>query len=408
MNPQSHSVASLQMAPALRPPSDPETVSLTESLILKFQQELNKSDAHGQNTAGQSAKRRVRDMVRRSPRKRADRPSSRARFQSLFSKKGKKNQQTFEDVGQDERSTLFSYPSAKITLYEVSRINESAADEFQLGRSGNILGHGQFEIYQIQNKSITYFSCGSVVYPIMPRLRVLKISASSFVVPLYNPERYWKITLFTQDAATIAQLDSVFRGICQFCTMCDSQDAEETAEQPGEEPGEEPVEDGVPSASLSPSHSLSSLNSTIACFNLSKDIETSEADFLKHPTPIKLKSVSSSLDSILDRFQLDSDEEDRDDKIDKATTDENESTVNSSTMMSFEGDSKARTLNKRYSLTFKECDVSISSLDFDMGFLKEEDENNEVNGASILKGSRSMQLLKPATARPWSTRVFGW
>ncbi|KAG7697807.1 hypothetical protein KL930_000138 [Ogataea haglerorum] len=404
MNAQPHSVASLQMAPVLKPPSDPETASLTESLILKFQHELNKSDAHIPDSA-QSAKRRVRDMVRRSPRKRADRPSSRARFQSLFGKKNKKNHQELSaEPGQDERSTLFSYPSAKITLYEVSQVNESAADEFQPGRSGNILGHGRFEVYQIQNKDITYFSCGSVVYPIMPRLKVLKISASSFIVPLYNPERYWKITLSTEDATTIAQLDSVFRGICHFCTMCDSPDADEAAEQPSEEL----VEENVPSESLSPSHSMSSLNSTIACFNLSKDIETSEADFLKHPTPIKLKSVSSSLDSILDRFQLDSDEEDEDGKVEKAAADENESTVISSTMMSFEGDSRARILNKRYSLTFKECDVSISSLDFDMGFLKEEDENGEINGASILKASRSMQLLKPATTRPWSTRVFGW
>ncbi|KAG7893041.1 hypothetical protein KL936_001215 [Ogataea polymorpha] len=405
MNPPPHSVASVQMAPVLKPPSDPDAVSLTESLILKFQHELNKSDAHSQDDAGQSTKRRVRDIVRRSPRKRTDRPSSRARFQSLFSKKNKKSHQELcEVLGEEDRSTLFSHPSAKITLYEVSRINESATDQFQPGRNGNILGHGQFEIYQIQNKSITYLSCGSVVYPIMPRLKVLKISASSFIIPLYNPERYWKITLFTEDAATLAQLDSVFKGICHFCAICDPPDAEELVEQPSEQP----VEDHVPSEALSPSHSMSSLNSTIACFNLSKDIETSEADFLKHPTPIKLKSVSSSLDSVLDRFQLDSDEEDKHDKLEKAATDENESTINSSTMMSFEGDGRARTLNKRYSLTFKECDVSISSLDFDMGFLKEEDESDEKNGASILKSSRSMQLLKPASARPWSTRVFGW
>ncbi|GMG56524.1 unnamed protein product [Ambrosiozyma monospora] len=59
-------------------------------------------------------------------------------------------------------------------------------------------------------------TCGSVEYPLMKRTRILKVNRDSFILPLFNPERYWKISLFTDDYWVIHDLEKVFAMTCQF------------------------------------------------------------------------------------------------------------------------------------------------------------------------------------------------
>ncbi|KAH3665825.1 hypothetical protein OGAPHI_004013 [Ogataea philodendri] len=388
--------AQLWPPPTLSAASDSDASSLTESLIQKFQHEFTSTDhSAGKVVATHPSKHRIRSMRLGSPKKRADRPSSRARLQSLF-KKTKKELPESQPV--EERTVVFQCDAAKITSYDV------ASDRLKPVSSGRSLGHGQFEIYQINNKSVTYFSCGSVVYPIMQKLKVLKISRNEFIVPLYNPERYWKITLITDNTDTLREADEAFDGVCQFKTVYDEELHDERVELPQRVASQDTVQS---SSQLSPSYSSSSLNSTIACFDIGDEVETKDHDFLQHPIPIKLRSVSSSLDSVLDRFQIESDEEDKQEQTPATPPmDENESTMTASDLRS---ELRGRSINKRYSLTFKACDVSLSTVDLDLDFLREEDESAPINGSTILRGSQSMQMLRRSSPQQtWTNKLFGW
>lgn len=103
-----------------------------------------------------------------------------------------------------EKVTLFNFPSAKVVLYH------EIADGSQAGpkQGGTLLGHGSFEVFQLHKGDVTYLSCGpSFVYPLLPKVKILRTSFNQFVLPLANPERYWRISLDTNDSAVIKQLE---------------------------------------------------------------------------------------------------------------------------------------------------------------------------------------------------------
>ncbi|ODQ82999.1 hypothetical protein BABINDRAFT_159477 [Babjeviella inositovora NRRL Y-12698] len=112
-----------------------------------------------------------------------------------------------------EKLYLFQSNDAKIMVFH-DQLGEDISKA--TSTKGRLLGHGAFEIYSMHYGSITYLHCGSVIYPLLPRLKILRINYNQFIVPLSNPERYWQITLFTVDEAVIDQLVAVFSKSVKF------------------------------------------------------------------------------------------------------------------------------------------------------------------------------------------------
>ncbi|GME95200.1 unnamed protein product [Ambrosiozyma monospora] len=94
---------------------------------------------------------------------------------------------------------------------------QQSPNQIYQSTAGKLLGHGMFNIHQVRNSlGVLYMTCGSVEYPLMKRTRILKVNRDSFILPLFNPERYWKISLFTDDYRVIHDLEKVFAMTCQF------------------------------------------------------------------------------------------------------------------------------------------------------------------------------------------------
>lgn len=113
----------------------------------------------------------------------------------------------------NEKVTLFQFNSAKVVLYhEMVDSNQSIPKE-----SGTLLGHGSFEVFQLHKGDVTYLSCGSsFVYPLLPKLKILRTNFNQFILPLANPERYWRISLNTEDVKIIRRLERTLEEKIQY------------------------------------------------------------------------------------------------------------------------------------------------------------------------------------------------
>lgn len=112
----------------------------------------------------------------------------------------------------DEKTTLFKFTSSKILVFD-DDINNSE-NNLSLGR---LLGHGEFEIFQLHNGDVSYLSCGpSFIYPLLPKLKILRINLNQFILPLVNPERYWKIFINTENPDTIEKLENALEGVIRY------------------------------------------------------------------------------------------------------------------------------------------------------------------------------------------------
>lgn len=113
-----------------------------------------------------------------------------------------------------DKATIFRAPSARISVYHEQVVDLAPA------ASGTLLGHGEFTIFQLHNGDITYLACGSsFVYPLLPKLKILRVNRTHFILPLVNPQRYWKIDVDTHDDATLAQLEQVLQDIVNYTTL---------------------------------------------------------------------------------------------------------------------------------------------------------------------------------------------
>ncbi|CAM9021455.1 unnamed protein product [Wickerhamomyces anomalus] len=199
-----------------------------------------------------------------------------------------------ETFDPEERITLFHFLKANIYSFEEMDNMEE--------KQGRLLGHGKFEVYQMHMKKVSYFQCGSVVYPILPRLKILKISHNQFILPLSNPERYWRIVIETNDSLIIKELEEVFKKICHFRNLY----IQSTSELPITKPLPPPITTLPTSKSQA---SLSSITTAVACFALESDSSTFVEQISTESTPLptqeqeetdEVESVVSSLDSALE------------------------------------------------------------------------------------------------------------
>lgn len=112
----------------------------------------------------------------------------------------------------DEKISLFRCKSSKILVFD-----EDIDGKEDLNTSGRLLGHGQFEVFQLHNGDVTYLSCGQTfIYPLLPKLKILRIAFNQFILPLVNPERYWKIFITTEDPGVIENLERTLEKVVRY------------------------------------------------------------------------------------------------------------------------------------------------------------------------------------------------
>lgn len=110
----------------------------------------------------------------------------------------------------EQKVTLFKFNSSRILVYDEQLSDKNTT-------SGRLLSHGTFEIFQLHNGDVTYISCGpSFIYPLLPKLKILRISFNQFILPLSNPERYWKIFINSNETNVIQLLESTFDRVVQY------------------------------------------------------------------------------------------------------------------------------------------------------------------------------------------------
>ncbi|KAF3988087.1 hypothetical protein FT663_02658 [Candidozyma haemuli var. vulneris] len=113
------------------------------------------------------------------------------------------------------KASLFRYQAARILVY-----HEQIQDPVSQSSSGTLLGHGELEIFQLHNGDVTYLACGrSFVYPLLPKLKILRISLNQFILPLSNPERYWKINIDTEDVDVIKELERILQKVVKYTNL---------------------------------------------------------------------------------------------------------------------------------------------------------------------------------------------
>lgn len=122
----------------------------------------------------------------------------------------------------DEKTALFTAPLARIVLFL-----ESSHGSPVRASPGTLLAHGEFEIFQLHGGDVTYLACGkSFVYPLLPKLKILRTSARELVLPLVNPQRYWKIHIETHDETVFHALEAVLQKVVRYTSLAANDEAE--------------------------------------------------------------------------------------------------------------------------------------------------------------------------------------
>lgn len=180
---------------------------------------------------------------------------------------------SIDEIDDDDKIILFESAHSKILQFEDSNLDNES--------SGRMLGSGKFEIYQLHQKRVSYLQCGkSIIYPILPKLKILKISLNQFLVTLSNPERYWRIIIDSNEER-INELELVLKSICCFRNLYIKP---------------EPLKIDHPIFDMSSNFSTTSITSEMACLddkNLNKKISLET---------IKLDDDTESLDLAFDEF----------------------------------------------------------------------------------------------------------
>ncbi|ODV83518.1 hypothetical protein CANARDRAFT_9575 [[Candida] arabinofermentans NRRL YB-2248] len=448
-----------------------DQISLTNSLIQKFENEFNEKPTLTNfkksytNLNLSPRKRSIANFNSNSNSNKKSLDKSKNPFHSIFNKRSKDKSVTKENNNKHtDKNIIFTYPNARITSYNISK---NKNDEIPL--NGTLIGHGELQIYKLSTSTSTsstyYLNCGSVLYPILSRLKIIKIDYNSFILHLFNPERYWKITLIGKLMDDF-KFELILNDICDFKNRWfndgnlvndlnnDSNDMKsndndinndlnnmksnvndiilDKSQDIIEEDNSISKDNTVTNISLIDKEiplkipqtksyqSITSVTSTLACFNLDDDDElisnedtplndlnedtptelnelplndlNNDAstelnkeeipsnnnnrsltpnnlltdDFLKHPTPLKPPSSHSSLDSILDTFGIiSSDEEEEleeeleDDDLELDLIDDKLDGIlseNSSWMDTSDINISKGSISKRFSLSFKEFD----------------------------------------------------
>ena len=120
----------------------------------------------------------------------------------------------------EDKVTLFKYKS--LDIIELPHKDD---------KTGSLLAHGEFEIFQLLNGGVTCLSCGGklFIYPLLPKIKIFRISFNQFLIPMLNPERYWKITIDTEESNVLAILQGTLERNVNYIHVSDKMTSSQPA-----------------------------------------------------------------------------------------------------------------------------------------------------------------------------------
>lgn len=205
------------------------------------------------------------------------------------------------DLNLDEKVTLFKYKSAKIMVYDDKVLDTNYKS------TGSLLTHGEFEIFQLHNGDVTYLSCGKTfIYPLLPKVRILRVSFNQFILPLQYPERYWKIFINSDEPHVMDVCENTFQRAVQYSKSYTNEKASPVKDSfllPGFSISSE-LPPSPPSAPISP-HNINEFAS-----DKLPEISSIPLQQIQQPKPkravhrrIKSENSDDSMDSLLDEYE---------------------------------------------------------------------------------------------------------
>lgn len=123
----------------------------------------------------------------------------------------------------DNRKTLFRLHESEISVYKSAK-DPGDTSAAAMGSSihhiiknskSSLIAQGKFQIYQM-NSALNYLNCGPLTHPILPSCTIIKISTNTYIIPIKNPVRYWRLMLNTDDESILHKFESTIQPISNF------------------------------------------------------------------------------------------------------------------------------------------------------------------------------------------------
>lgn len=220
-----------------------------------------------------------------------------------------------DELDLDEKVTLFKYKSANISVYDDNVLD----NKISKSSSGRLLSHGEFEIFQLHNGDVTYLSCGQTfIYPLLPKVRVLRVNFNLFILPLQYPERYWKICINSDEAHVMDVCENTFKRSVQYSDLFNN-DSKDNNNDVSDKSNLLPnfsisteIPPSPPSAPISPHNIILGefTNKKLSEDFLLSDFSKYSAHAIQQPKPkrivhrrMKSNKSDSSMDSLLDEYE---------------------------------------------------------------------------------------------------------
>lgn len=112
--------------------------------------------------------------------------------------------------------TLFAFQESEISQYK-GETDVSDLHVILQSIQPSVMTQGKFKIYSI-NSIFNYFNCGSLTHPLLPSSKFIKIDSNTYIIPIKNPIRYWKLSLNTTDQRVIGDFEQTVKAIAKLET----------------------------------------------------------------------------------------------------------------------------------------------------------------------------------------------
>lgn len=143
---------------------------------------------------------------------------NRAGWKNLFRTKQRKPlvRKPSESQNQNQHKlVLFKLEESEISVYKpLGDTNEDLVRLLQF-QSPSLISQGRFVVYKMHQNGTHYLQCGEVIHPILPNARVIKVNSDTYILPMRNPNRYWKLSLNLGHESADA-FEAVIKRICKF------------------------------------------------------------------------------------------------------------------------------------------------------------------------------------------------
>lgn len=139
---------------------------------------------------------------------------NRTGWKNLFRTKQRKPQQR---VHNQNKFVLFQLNESEISVYKPLIGTHDDMISVLKYQSSSLISQGKFKVYKMDQNGTNYFQCGEVIHPILPNAKVIKVNPDTYILPMRNPNRYWKLSLNSSDDPQLSiKFESVIDRICKY------------------------------------------------------------------------------------------------------------------------------------------------------------------------------------------------